>query len=149
MIEDVESFGAKLQFEPLVDREFAPNRRVHLPGSKPSGEIARRVPLTRVYRLKRVGIDGPPTGASLPRQKIPNASLGHGPQDLRTIGAVKINGLTLNKTESSVIDLPGLQEPVSHQGHREPCSYAETAIKPPVTSESFQETVMPNSWQIV
>src|SRR5256885_5129592 len=133
MIEDVESFGAKLKFEPLVDREFGANRRVHLPGSKPSGEIARRVPLTRVYRLKRIGIDGPPAGASLPRLKVPKASLGHGPQDLRTICAVKINGLTLNKTESSVIGLArGLHQAVSHQGHREACSCAETAIKPPV-----------------
>ncbi len=128
MIEDIESFRAKLQAEMLMNRELAANRQIHLPSSKTSGKVAWGIAETAAYGREGIWIDGPPAWASLVWQKLVQSL-----QNRRTIGAVKVNRLAGNKTETGII-LPSsdLRNDVSHQGDRERGPHHEAIIDSPV-----------------
>src|SRR5207302_5112825 len=67
MIENIESLGPELQFQPFPDPELPPDRHIHLPGSEKSGEIARSVPKTRVHAHEGIRVNGFAARASLSR----------------------------------------------------------------------------------
>ena len=100
MVENIEGFRAKLQFEPLGNWEFTPNCHVQLPRPEPASKVPRRVTVATAHGSESVGIDGSASGAS-------------------ELCAIDINRLS-GKAEAAMVELSTrLRYHISHQSYWE------------------------------
>jgi hypothetical protein len=58
VIEKIESFGAKLQMQPVMDRKFAPDSKVHLPCSEPACVVSGRISFRVESGARRWNVEG-------------------------------------------------------------------------------------------
>src|SRR5947209_3941043 len=101
MIENVESFRPELHPQAFANREFAPHRQIHLPGTKQPLRIARNVSETGIHIHEGCWIQCLATGAPLSGTKLRRRQ---GLQYGSAVRAVEINRLS-RKAEPLVIQV--------------------------------------------
>ena len=101
VIEDVESFGAELQFQPLMDRKIPTDSQVHLQSPKKPCEVPGSIAETGIYSGEGIWINCPSSRTLLPWLKISQTL-----KNIGAIGAVEINWLARNEAQSPIVDLP-------------------------------------------
>src|SRR5439155_9795166 len=152
MIEDVESFCTELQLNIFPNREFTPNRQIHLPSAKASEEISRSGPeaswdaIGSRRRCKRLRIDRAPSRTPLPWAKIFQSL-----QNSSAISAVEIEWLVGNQICSRVRGFvrQRINEQISVERNRESCSLGEAIIKAPMMQQGIRKTILPDIRQVI
>jgi hypothetical protein len=131
MIEDIESFGAELQLQPLIDREIPPNRQIHLPHTEAASKVSRRVTRARSWSSEGRRINCPTSRASLAWLKSSNRL-----KRSSAIGTVQVDWLAGDEVESPIEELPiRLQQLISVKSYWEIRPRSEAVINTPVMQD--------------